>query len=163
MVSKSKNINLKGNINVSRIKIIPTSIEDYLDKENSTAKNILQLLMVKKTVTRQDIAEHLPNVLVRAINATVATLRRNRIIYVSGWEKSPKLRPRAKLSIGDQPDEFVPTSKGHQQRKMTGEEKISQAIGARYDAINKALVPARNMKQQRVVNQRYLEHVQGIR
>lgn len=149
---------------MSRIKIIPSSIEDYLDKENSTAKKILQLLMVKKTVTRQDIAEHLPNVLVRAINATVATLRRNRIIYVSGWEKSPKLRkPRAKLSIGDQPDEFVPTSKEHQQRKMTEEEKISQAIGARYDAINKALVPARNMKQQRVVNLRYLEHIQGIR
>jgi len=94
-----------------------TTIQDYLDKENSTAKNILQLLMVKKTVTRQDIAEHLPNVLVRAINATVATLRRNRIIYVSGWEKSPKLRPHAKFSIGDQPDEFAPISRQYQERK----------------------------------------------
>ena len=140
-----------------------TTIQDYLAKENSTAKNILQLLMVKKTVTRQDIAEHLPNVLVRAINATVATLRRNRIIYVSGWEKSPKLRPRAKFSIGDQPDELVPTSKGQQLRKMTEEEKISRVIGARYDAINRALVPVRNLKQQRVANLRYLNHIQGIR
>jgi predicted ArsR family transcriptional regulator len=140
-----------------------TTIQDYLDKENSTAKNILQLLMVKKTVIRQDFAEHLPGVSVKAINATVATLRRNRIIYVSGWEKSPKLRPRAKFSIGDQPDEFAPISRQYQERKVTKEEKITQTIGARYDAINRALVPARNMTQQRVANLRYLNHIQGIR
>jgi predicted ArsR family transcriptional regulator len=138
-------------------------IEYYLDKKDSASSRILVLLQKKKNLTREAMSEHLPDLLARAINVAVATLRKHQIIYVSSWKKSKSSRPLAAFSIGDEIDAEFPISCRLEARKLSDAEIESRAIGARYDAINRALVPLRNMKQQRVVNQRYLEHLQGIR
>ena len=138
-------------------------IEYYLDKKDSAASQILVLLQKNKNLTRESIGNHLPDLLARAINVAVSTLRKHQIIYVSSWKKSKCTRPLAAFSIGDEIDAEFPISCRLEARKLSDAEIESRAIGARYDEINKALVPARNMKQQRVVNQRYLTHIQGIR
>ena len=138
-------------------------IEYYLEKKDSAASQIIILLQKNKNLTREAIGNHLPDLLSRAINVAVAALRKHHIVYVSSWKKSKKSRPLATFSIGDEIDAEFPISCRLEARKLSDAEIESRTIGARYDAINKALVPARNMKQQRVVNQRYLEHVQGIR
>jgi hypothetical protein len=144
---------------------IMRDIEYYLDKKDSVASRILVLLQKKKNLTREAMSEHLPDLLARAINVAVSTLRKHKVIYISSWNKSKKSRPLAAVSIGDENefDEEFPISCRLEARKLSDAEIESRTIGARYDAINRALVPARNMKQQRVVNLRYLEHIQGIR
>lgn len=138
-------------------------IEYYLDKKDSAASQILVLLQKNKNLTRESIGNHLPDLLARAINVAVATLRKHQIIYVSSWKKSKCTRPLAAFSIGDEIDAEFPISCRLEARKLSDAEIESRAIGARYDAINRALVPVRDMRQQRVVNLRYLEHIQGIR
>ena len=137
-------------------------IEYYLEKD-SAASQILILLQKNKDLTRESIGNHLPDLIARAINVAVAALRKHHIVYVSSWKKSKKSRPLATFSIGDEIDAEFPISCRLEARKLSDAEIESRAIGARYDAINRALVPARNMKQQRVVNLRYLNHIQGIR
>jgi len=137
--------------------------EYYLEKKDSAASQILVLLQKNKNLTRESIGNHLPDLLARAINVAVATLRKHQIIYVSSWKKSKCTRPLAAFSIGDEIDAEFPISCRLEARKLSDSEIESRAIGARYDAINRALVPVRNMKQQRVVNSRYLNHIQGIR
>jgi len=138
-------------------------IEYYLEKKDSAASQILILLQKNKNLTRESIGEHLPDLLARAINVAVATLRKHQIIYISSWQKSKCTRALAAFSIGDEIDAEFPISCRLEAQKLSDADILSRSIGARYDAINRALVPARNMKQQRVVNQRYLEHIQGIR
>ena len=138
-------------------------IEYYLEKKDSAASQILVLLQKNKNLTRESIGNHLPDLLARAINVAVATLRKHQIIYVSSWKKSKCTRPLAAFSIGDEIDAEFPISCRLEARKLSDSEIESRAIGARYDAINRALVPVRNMRQQRVVNLRFLEHIQGIR
>jgi predicted transcriptional regulator len=142
---------------------IMRDIEYYLEKKDSAASRILVLLQKKKNLTREAMSEHLPDLLARAINVAVSTLRKHKVIYISSWKKSKKSRPLAAFSIGNEFDAEFPISCRLEARKLSDAEIESRTIGARYDAINKALVPARNMKQQRVVNLRYLEHIQGIR
>jgi hypothetical protein len=137
--------------------------EYYYDKKDSAASQILILLQKNKNLTRENIGKHLPDLLARAINVAVAALRKHHIIYVSSWKKSKCTRPLAAFSIGNEIDAEFPISCRLEARKLSDAEIESRAIGARYDAINKALVPIRNMKQQRVVNLRYLGHIQGIR
>jgi hypothetical protein len=138
-------------------------IEYYLEKKDSAASQILILLQKNKNLTRENIGKHLPDLLARAINVAVATLRKHQIIYISSWKKSKCTRSLAAFSIGDEIDAEFPISCRLEARKLSDAEILSREIGARYDAINRALVPIRNMKQQRVVNQRYLGHIQGIR
>jgi hypothetical protein len=135
----------------------------FLDKKDSAASQILILLQKNKNLTRESIGKHLPDLLARAINVAVATLRKHHIIYVSSWKKSKCTRSLAAFSIGDEIDAEFPISCRLEARKLSDAEILSREIGARYDAINRALVPTRNMSQQRVVNLRYLEHIQGIR
>ena len=138
-------------------------IEYYLEKKDSAASQILVLLQKNKNLTRESIGNHLPDLLARAINVAVATLRKHQIIYVSSWKKSKCTRPLAAFSIGDEIDAEFPISCRLEARKLSDAEIVSREIGARYDAINRALVPVRNMKQQRVANLRYLNHIQEIR
>jgi predicted transcriptional regulator len=137
--------------------------EYYLEKKDSAASRILVLLQKKKNLTREAMSEHLPDLIARSINVAVATLRKHKVIYISSWNKSKKSRPLAAFSIGNEFDAEFPISCRLEARKLSDAEIESRTIGARYDAINRALVPLRNMKQQRVVNLRYLEHIQGIR
>jgi hypothetical protein len=137
--------------------------EYYYDKKDSAASQILILLQKNKNLTRENIGKHLPDLLARAINVAVAALRKHQIIYISSWKKSKCTRSLAAFSIGDEIDAEFPISCKLEARKLSDAEILSREIGARYDAINKALVPTRNMKQQRVVNQRYLNYIKGIR
>ena len=93
----------------------------------------------------------------------ILTYEKDHKVYVSSWKKSKCTRPLAAFSIGDEIDAEFPISCRLEARKLSDAEIESRAIGARYDAINRALVPVRDMSQQRVVNLRFLEHIQGIR
>jgi hypothetical protein len=142
---------------------IMRDVEYYYDKKDSAASQILILLQKNKNLTREAIGELLPDLLARAINVAVAALRKHHIIYVSSWKKSKCTRSLAAFSIGDEIDAEFPISCRLEARKLSDAEIVSREIGARYDAINRALVPVRNMNQQRVANLRYLEHIKGIR
>jgi hypothetical protein len=66
---------------------IMRDIEYYLDKKDSAASRILVLLQKKKNLTREAMSEHLPDLLARAINVAVSTLRKHKVIYISSWNK----------------------------------------------------------------------------
>ena len=97
------------------------------------------------------------------IAIVINRLKVKKLVYISGWKLSNKNRQCAVYKVGNKKDAVMPIKKTLAAKKLIDEAGDFEKLCKRYDAINRALVPNRNMKQQRVVNLRYLEHIQGIR
>ena len=97
------------------------------------------------------------------IAIVINRLKVKKLVYISHWKLSNKNRQCAVYKVGNKKDAPMPLKKTIAAKKLIDEASDFETLCKRFDAINRALVPVRNMKQQRVVNQRYLEHIQGIR
>jgi predicted transcriptional regulator len=97
------------------------------------------------------------------IAIVINRLKVKKLVYISHWKLSNKNRQCAVYKVGNKKDAVMPIKKTLAAKKLIDEASDFEKLCKRYDAINKALVPTRNTKQQRVANLRYLNHIQGIR
>ena len=144
---------------------VVTSIE-CLNKSTNTAEQAVyrSFFGADEGIKPRDIAAK-RGLHPKTVAAVIRRLKQSKLLYISGWKESANKRQLAVYKLGNHPDVPMPVKK----RVAVALKAVDvlvlrhKALCEQYDAINRALVPVRNMKQQRVVNLRYLEHIQGIR
>jgi len=150
-------------------KRIGKSIEGYLDSKSIVVSSTAQILIDADIgMTARAIAE-LAGVKKQYVGDALRMFREDGFAYICEWRREG-LHAMVALYVKGKGEDVQRDYKGKTKRYKTKEQeyltvsaqKINE-LSARYIEINHALVPHRNMRQQRVVNQRYLEHVQGIR
>jgi len=154
---------------MSHKKLVFNCLEDCL-KSNSrvVAQTARVLLDAKRSMTVSEIAE-LTQSSKAYVGESLRTIRLEKFAYICGWKKVGVHAMVALYIKGegkDVPREPNPRAKIYRTKELqymlaTTRKEIN--LAKRFNDINAALVPARNMKQQRVVNSRYLNHIQGIR
>ena len=144
---------------------VVTSIECLLNSKNTAEQAVYKsFLGADDGVKPRDIAAK-RGLHPTTVAAVIRRLKQNNLLYISSWEESENKRQLAVYKLGNKQDMPMPVRKrvAISLKAIDAWSLKHKALCKRYDAINKALVPARNMKQQRAANLRYLEHIQGIR
>jgi hypothetical protein len=149
----------------------PNKIEDYLSAKNETIASTAKVLIeAERGLSFVEIAQRIsPDKSKNAVADALRMMRFHNLVYLSGWVKSPRNGLVAEFKRGNLPDAEKPKdSKSNYYyvkniKKVTAE-KVEEELNLDHClALQRALVPKRNERQQREVNQRYWDHLQGIR
>jgi hypothetical protein len=149
----------------------PNKIEDYLSAKNETIVATARVLVeAEHGLSFVEIARRIsPDKSKNSVADAIRVMRFHSFVYLSAWVKSPRNGLVAEFMRGNLPDAEKPKeSKSNYYyikniKKVTAE-RVKEGVNLDHClALQRALAPKRNERQQREVNQRYLDHLQGIR
>ena len=149
----------------------PNKIEDCLSAKNETIVATAKVLIkAKRGLSFVEIAQRIsPDKSKNTVADALRVMRFHSFVYLSAWVKSPRNGLVAEFTRGNLPDAEKPKdSKSNYYyikniKKVTAE-RVKEGVNLDHClALQRALVPVRQERQQREVNQRYWDHLQGIR
>jgi hypothetical protein len=148
-------------------KFKPTTFEGYLLADSVIVSSVARVMINHREGVTTKVLSDEGGVSAATANHVLSRMRKDGFVYIARWERTAKNGSAAIYVIGQGVDvasskpkssNYIAKQTQDSINKHKEELETKQMI-----ALNKALVPMRNMKQQRVVNLRYLNHIQGIR
>jgi hypothetical protein len=156
-------------------KFKPTTFEGYLLADSVIVSSVARVMINhREGVTTKMLVDE-AGINKTSVDYVLRQMRADGFVYISNWFRTENNGSAAVYSLGKgkdvvknrgkpknkrmtMPSQYV--NKKQQESDKSNKENL-QSI--QMIALNKALVPVRNMSQQRVANLRYLNHIQGIR